>query len=195
VSKLNCLVLHPIEHLNLSNYKTKLITALTDLEVISTAINQNNSDCYLSGKNYLNYISFIGCSPYLNFEPRNTITASDLKQTIADLNYIQFNFNTDKFSFNKTDFGVKAICPKCKSKIPEWNNLIINWEKKSTLNVSCSQCTQEISLLDIDWKKTAGFYKSAILFHGIQAELALPVDNFLMLLEKVTNAKWQYFYG
>ncbi|MFV1985142.1 MAG: hypothetical protein ACC657_16455, partial [Thiohalomonadales bacterium] len=149
----------------------------------------------LSGKNYLHYISFLGCSPYLNFKPQKIISASDLNQTIADLNYIQLDFINKHYYFKKTEFGVKAICPSCKSRISEWNNLILNWEKTSEMNAPCPACQQQISLLDIHWKKTAGFYKSAILFHGIQAELALPTDTFLKQLEKITNVEWKYFYG
>jgi hypothetical protein len=189
------LVLSPINHLNLFQYKENIISALFETGIIHNKLIKEQENYYLAGKNYLYHISFIGCSPYLNFEPEKDIAVSDLKQTIADLNYIQFDLNPKKMSFRKIDFGIKSICPACKSRILEWKKLIGDWEKNQALIAMCPQCFQKISLLEINWKKTAGFYNSAILFHGIQAELAFPTDDLLMLLEQTTATKWQYFFG
>lgn len=192
---MNCLVLKPENNPDLVHQKETLIEALVNLTIIENTIINDNDEFFFAGKNYLHYISFLGCSPHLNFRPENEIVLSDLKETVADFNYIQFCFNSDHYSFKNTDFGVMAFCPACKSKIPEWNKLISIWEKNSSVESQCSQCQQSISIVDINWKKTAGFFKSAILFHGIQAELAAPTDQFLTLLENMTNVKWQYFYG
>lgn len=168
---------------------------MLDLAIISKPLIKDNKEYFLAGDNYLDYISFLGCSPCLNFEPAQNITLSLLKETIADLNYIQFYFNSGSYCFKKTPFGVKAVCPLCKTKIKEWKELITNWENNSNPDTICPQCHQVISIINIDWKKTAGFFQTAILLYGVQAELAIPTDNFLTQLENITRVKWHYFYG
>jgi len=192
---LNCLILNPVKPLDLTQYKHSIIKALSELNIIGNSIIKDNNDYFFAGEHYLQYISFLGCSPYLNFEPKTDIALSDLQDTLPDLNYVQFNFNSTHYSFNKTEFGVKAICPVCKSKIIQWQGLIDTWEKDNKPKLPCPQCKQTISILDINWRKTAGFYLSAILFYGIQSELAVPADNFLTRLEDITNSKWRYFFG
>ncbi len=193
--KLNCLVIKPVNQIDLSQYKDAIIKTLHDLAIIEAAIIKDNHEYFFAGDQYLQHISFLGCSPYLNFDAQKELTLNDLSNTIADLNYIQIDSSANTIRFKNTDFGVKAICPKCKTKISEWRNLISNWEKNSKRDTICPECQQELEITDIDWKKTAGFYSTAILFHGIQAELALPTDNFLAQLESVTKTKWHYFYG
>ncbi len=192
---MNCLVLIPNNHQPFSESQITINEVLSKLDVISHAIIKGNTKYFFAGDAYLQFISFLGCSPFLNFNPTKTLTLTDLKQTIADLNYIQIISDSGKYNFQRTEYGVKAICPACKKKIAEWQSLITQWQSDLKLNTSCHQCQKNISLLDINWKKTAGFFKTAIIFHGIQAELALPSDSFLMQLEDITNVQWRYFYG
>ncbi len=195
MAKLNCLVIKPIRQIDLSQYKNTIIKTLYDLGIINKTIIETNPHYFFAGDNYLQHISFLGCSPYLNFEPQKKLTSSDLNNTIADLNYIHFYCSTETVCFKNTDFGVKAVCPKCRTKISEWRNLISNWEKNSELKANCPECQQTLNITDIDWKKTAGFFNTAILFYGIQAELAVPTDNFLAQLNGMTKTEWHYFYG
>jgi len=192
---LNCLVLNPINPINLSQDKQNIVDTLSTLDIIGNTILKDNNDYFLAGQNYLQYISFLGCAPNIKFEQHTEISLSDLKQTIADLNYIQFDFMTNNYCFKKTDFGIKAICPSCKTIILKWSEMIKTWEINYKTELACPNCNEIISILDVNWKKTAGFYQSAILFHGIQTELALPTDTLLTQLEKITNVKWQYFYA
>lgn len=192
---MSCLILNPFNQLNVSQFRVNIIDAMSGLGIIGKQIIKNNKNYYLAGNKYLQHISFLGCAPNLNFQPHKEIKLSDFKKTIANLNYIQFYFGSNNYCFKKIDFGVKAICPACKTKIPEWNQLIVNWEKNSEIDSFCPLCNQPISIIDINWKKTAGFFQTAIFFYGIQAELAVPTDELLAQLEKTTKVKWQYFYG
>ncbi|VAW91266.1 hypothetical protein MNBD_GAMMA22-2686 [hydrothermal vent metagenome] len=192
---MNCLVLIPINQQYISDVQVKISNALLELNITQSAIINNNTEYFFAGDSYLQFISFLGCSPYLNFNPQKQLTLSDLKQTIADLNYIQILSNSEDYVFLNTQYGVKAICPACKKKMTEWQSLIIQWQSNLKLETNCKQCLNAISLLDIDWKRTAGFFKTAIIFHGIQAELAVPSDELLLKLEKLTKLQWQYFYG
>jgi len=191
----DCLILKPVNSENVMLYEKKLKQLMSELDIIDAPMVHENNNYYFAGSNYLQHISFLGCSPYLNFEPKNKFTLTDVKQTIADLNYIEFVLNSNNYLFNNINFGVKAICPKCKKRITQWQEIITAWQENLDSTAPCPQCQQTISILNINWKKTAGFYKSAIIFHGIQAELALPSDNFLLQLEKTTDQKWLYFYG
>ncbi len=192
---MNCLILIPVNHQQLSTFQINISDVLLKLNVIKKAIIKDNTEYFFAGDNYLQFISFLGCSPFLNFDSKEDLTLSDLKQTIADLNYIQIISNSVEYNFQNTEYGIKAICPACKKKILEWQSLITQWQSDLKLETNCQQCQKNISLLDINWKKTAGFFKTAIIFHGIQAELALPSDNFLMQLENITKVQWRYFYG
>lgn len=191
----SCLVLAPVNQGNLITDQSCIVDLLSRLQLIGNPLLQNNIQYYQVGNEYLNLISFLGCSPTFEFSIPSDIKQSGLDSTNNKYYYIKIIIESNKTRFMHSDFSVKARCPNCRKHLPNWKKLIVDWTASNTSQFQCVFCQIMSNVEKIEWGKSAGFVSTSIELYGIQAELAVPSDKLLDSLGDSSKTKWKYFFG
>ncbi|MBN4080253.1 hypothetical protein JYT31_01175 [Beggiatoa alba] len=177
-----------------------LVKGLNDIAFIGNAI--LNADAtqgsyvreYCVGDAFLHSITFMGCSPAIEFEPPTAIKHEDP----VDFCFIRILATLQSKVLYHTGQleTLKAMprCKKCRKVIQDWNlktqslNVTDNWQ------ITCPSCATSLSKNDLDWRKASGTGNLFIEVLNVYLQEALPTDVFLQQLESVSASKWQYFY-
>ncbi len=143
---------------------------------------------YLIGDNFLQYVSFLGCSPYLKVYPEH---ADDTDYCSA---YIPDKTQAVRFLANKQVTAPR--CPTCKRSIQPEYNLVEAWQKdKNNSAIQCQYCNTTSTLYELDWRKNAGFFNFAIAISNIFPKEAIPSQDLLDWLQDISGYEWRYFYA
>ncbi len=122
-------------------------------------------------------ITFLGCSPNINLETKIEI---------------QIHVNKKISAFGGESI-VKLVCPNCKTKISQANQLISSFKDHYLWNSDC--CDKDIDIQKINWRKSAGFSQSFIQINNIFPKEAIPSEGLQNLLNKFSQSSWNYFYS
>ena len=139
---------------------------------------QKTETSFLVGEKFLDYISFMGCSPKIKFDNKD---------------------NDDKFTFIRiiTAADIKALtgkhsfaphCPQCKKPEKNWRELL----KDNQL--TCSHCQNNSDAWSYNWRKSAGFARFFIEITDVYPKEAIPQPSLLELLENKFQVAWDYFF-
>ncbi len=142
---------------------------------------ENNT--YLPGKDFLNLLTFLGCSPNINLAPEDgdkfcTIRLSEVEDNARCLGYT----NT-----------IQPKCPHCKKKIKNWQDNS-DWQNASSL-LNCDSCGKQSNMYSLKWRQEAGYGRYAIAINHIYPHEAVPSESLLSRLRDTTGFDWQYFYS
>lgn len=152
-----------------------LIKVLQETGLAGKSLNKNK---FLVGENFLDHISFMGCSPSIKLENEN---------------------NDDKFTFIQvtTTPDISALigqhsfaphCPQCKKPEKNWRALLKDNQ------IQCSNCQTSSEAWHYNWRKSAGFGRCFIEITDIYPKEAIPQVSLLDALEKSFGVPWAYFF-
>ena len=141
---------------------------------------------FYCGDNFVQLITFMGCSPHLVFEP--PADGSD--------NFCHVKIQTSKqpvlFTGQQT---APPRCPSCRFRIADWKNDIDNWIKKPvTSQWQCPKCENLCSPVELDWRQSGGGAKTWVEITNIFPGEAVPVDLLMSKLKALSGENWRYFY-
>ena len=189
------LVLHPRDaNFSLASW-AGLISRLREMEIldkplnnsIDNSLNKEQQSRFLVGERFLQYMTFMGCSPSVELTPP---TDGSL-----DFCHIHFSEIYPESQFRCASQNVFARCPQCRKRINNWAQAVSIWsEDSSAINFNCDKCAEQVSLYQLGWKHTAGFARLFIDVVSIYPQEVIPTDQFFSLLESQTKAQWDYFY-
>jgi hypothetical protein len=182
------LVLHPRDIRYAAPSWQPIIKALQTAGFISGAWGDENRLRFYAGDRFTNFITFMGCSPYIVFEP----------PLDGSLNFchVQFSEIYVGGQFRSTSRNVFARCPQCRKRINHWETFVSQWrENPVSTVVRCDKCDAEVSLYDLAWRHTAGFARMFMDVYSIHPQEGVPTDQLLSLLEQASGSKWNYFYS
>ena len=174
------LILHPKYINDAPEDISILISLLTDINLISGA--QDNSQHYLPGNEFIQLITFLGCSPEINLSPEDGdkycyITISDIASDAQCLGHTA---------------TVKPKCPKCRAKLDNWQQ-VENWQSAKT-HINCNKCGETFPMHKLKWRQEAGYARFIISVANIHPHEAVPSENLLIALERLTGFEWNYCY-
>ncbi|MDH5485437.1 MAG: hypothetical protein OEY43_09415 [Gammaproteobacteria bacterium] len=155
--------------------------SLLDIGLIESHINEGMA--YLPGKNFLQLLTFLGCSPNINLHPDE------------GENYCHIYFgelSKDPLCLGHTS-SAKPKCPQCKTVIQDWKKNSL-WQDGTSL-IQCEKCGAENTLNKLKWRREAGYGIFSIMIYNIHPHEAVPAEQLLLQLEKVTAASWDYCYA
>lgn len=182
------LVLHPCDVAYVTPSWNPLTEALQTVQFIGDSWGDEQSKRFLAGDQFLNFITFMGCSPYIVFEPP--------PDSSLDFCHIQFSPIYSGVQFRCASNNVFARCPQCRKRVANWEPAITKWRTNSATTVfHCDKCHAEISLYQMGWRHTAGFSRMFIDIYSIHPQEGVPTDPLLDLLEKASGTAWRYFYS
>ncbi len=161
---------------------TSLITRLSEIELISHPIKNKSDDenSFYAGKKYLEYITYMGCSPAIQFEENENNTK------FCHIKIHQYE--TAKLIISKTQ-NRAPHCPHCQQIIKNWQ------EHKTDTVIRCDHCDTTSNIEDFNWRKMAGIAQLFIEVTDIFPKEAIPQPVLLEKLADLTDIKWTYFYS
>ncbi len=164
-----------------------LIVELQNYQFIGQAIDEAPPCHYHSGSKIMNCISLVGCSPVYALteesdEPTGVVSFSPV-------------YDEMKFIYGTNTMTPK--CPECHQAIQTWKQLLPEpLEACSVLNgdIQCEHCAQAISLKSLRFRREAVLGRFFISIHGIYPREAVPMDDFLSVLQPFMGGRVNYFY-
>lgn len=171
------LVLYPAEPNWVPENLEALIKFLQETGLAGDALHQDENS-FSVGENFLEHISFMGCSPSINFSNENkdgkfTFIRLTLTPTITAL--------TGSHSF-------APHCPHCKKAEKNWREHLKNHR------LQCGHCQETADAWQYNWRKSAGFGRCFIEITDIYPKEAMPQPSLLLALENHFQVAWKYFF-
>ena len=133
---------------------------------------------YFVGDNFLELISFMGCSPNINLTPQDD---PDKFCFIKLISKQEITAHTSQHTHS-------PLCPHCKKPEKDWLNTM------TSTTLPCSSCGQVSAPWDYNWRKSAGFGRFFIEVTEIYPKEAFPQPALLSALEQQHGTSWAYFY-
>ncbi len=156
-----------------------VLQSLYTLGLIGEPLDSDRNN-FLTGKNFLQLISFIGCSTNICLTPQANTESSFSSVTIHG------PFQQPQLVWGR---GCRPPrCPGCSKPMPDWEEIF----NGTTLN--CKQCGTASGAGDINWGKYAGYSHIFIEINNVFPGEATPVDLLFDRLKRDTEAEWQYFF-
>lgn len=153
---------------------------------VDVPLNNNGNNSFYVGCDFLQLITFMGCSPHLQLEPSpNGEPFCYIRlEGIWDVPQLRYGNNTQA-----------PRCSSCQLRIHNWRDLLPLWlAQPQQLLITCPQCGCKQRPIDLRWRKEAGFSHLFVVITNVFPGEAIPVANFLHGLRQHTGAIWDYFY-
>ncbi len=163
-----------------------LIDKLRSIGLIEQPL-ANQPNHYLLGDKFMQWISFMGCSPFIRMEPGQD--DEPFCHLIIDGPTPQPRLITGR---NTTP----PRCAHCRKRLTDWRNTFASWERESTgWLASCTHCGQMQDPATYDFRQTAGCGRLFLFIENIFPQEAIPSPGLLELLKKATDDQaWVFFY-
>ncbi len=156
-------------------------------EACSVADSEHAQQAFLAGEQFLQLLTFMGCSPNINLVPQY--------EGDRDFCHIVLSPVFAQPRFRSHDRDVFARCPECGRRDTGWQAHIERWQADTSLNeYVCPHCDKSLSLYDLRWRQMAGFGRFFIDVFSIFPQEGIPTNNLLSLLEKASARPWTYFF-
>jgi len=158
----------------------QLLKTLGDSQFITEHAHANNH--YLPGENFLSLITFLGCSPNISLMPTEGeshcfISVIDPTQEPRCLGHTQ---------------TANPKCPACTKRISDWKTP--DW-KLARKRCNCDKCQTQTPYAELNWKHECGFARGGFEVNHIYPHEAVPTDQFLNILYKLSGFEWNYCYA
>ncbi len=142
---------------------------------------------FLAGEQFLQLLTFMGCSPNINLAPRYE-GDRDYCHIVLSPIYAQVRFRSHAQD-------VFARCPECGRRDTDWPALIERWQTDTFLKkYVCPYCDKRMSLYDLGWRQLAGFGRFFIEVFSIFPQEGIPSGHLLSVLENACAQPWTYFF-
>lgn len=156
-------------------------------QLLANLISVDETCHYLLGERFMQYVSFVGCSPYLKLAPESEHDE---------------NFSSAVLPCQETDiqFFVRhptpaPNCPKCKKPQTQINELVQSSKTtRHNSTVVCISCHKENTLSELDWRRNAAFCRFYIAISHIYPKEAIPTNELMDWLSHYSDKHWQYCY-
>jgi hypothetical protein len=181
------LVLYPLSIDFVLSAWDGLVDELQAVEFLGEPLAGENRKRFLAGERFLQYITFMGCSPSVE------LTAP--ADGSLDFCHVRLSELYEHPQFRGASQNVFARCPQCRKRISNWDHALSAWRIDSrATSFQCDQCGAQVSLYDLGWRHTAGFARLFLDVYSIYPQEGIPTDQFLSLLETQTGVPWSYFF-
>ncbi|MGD8575910.1 MAG: hypothetical protein PVG50_01870 [Thiohalophilus sp.] len=185
-SALPSLLIYPQD----SEYSPKnpatLIRALQQAGLVGEALDYLPGERYRAGDAFLQHISFLGCSPAVEFEP-----AGHGNEQFCHVGFLY----GDRLEFRGGPQHVQVYCPHCRHLETDWSAIIDGWHRDpESYRYTCPQCGTQTRATELNWRKTGAFARIFIELFNIYPHEAVPTDGILKRLREETGVEWKYIY-
>lgn len=153
--------------------------------LIAAPVTSTFNDRYLIGEQFLQYISFMGCSPAVEFAPD-----SDRSINWSDFIFIHLPETLREVKWFVDQQTAKPACPHCQKRSRTW---LDTWLADENL-ICCQHCSMLAPVCEWNWFDAGGCTRQFISIVNVYPREAIPSDHFLKLLADISDVEWRYFY-
>lgn len=163
-----------------------LVERLTQLGILGEPLADMGFPAFGAGPEFLQWVSFLGCSPHVEFAPRHP---GDRRFT-----FLSFHgpFPEPRFAWGRNTPAPR--CASCRKILPHWNHATLEHQAPLPAALRCPYCQALASAAQWDWRKGAGLGYCFLNIHQIFPKEAVPADALLRELAGLTGAEWRYWY-
>lgn len=158
---------------------------LQDSGLVGEQVSAEMSGRYFTGKQFLQHVSFMGCSPAVEFGP-----VGDGEIDWHSFIYIYLPEPRSQPAWLADTQMAKPVCPHCAKRIVNWSEYIQADKNK----LVCPHCSHSSSVCDWQWRDAGGCAREFICIINAYPREAIPSDNFLQQLKNISGTAWHYFY-
>lgn len=180
---INKLILHPEEPNWLPSSTEAVQSVLLEQQFIGQSFEYNGQSHFYAGDRYLQLISYLGCSPYVNLD-------SESNMDDHDACHVVITPATDSANFLGGDNVVTPRCPHCRKPEENWKDLIAS----DSSTWQCTHCGESAQPHQLNWRQKAGFARTSIELWGVFPSEAVPSDQLMAQLRENLGMRWTYFY-
>lgn len=181
-------MLTPGEPFSLQPDIKTIMQALRKIKFCGDQLIGSDGKRYLMGERFMQLISFIGCSPYIQLEP--TVDDKPFCHLIIDGPYSNARFVRGKNT-------IFPRCGNCRKRIMQWEHHIAEWTEAPELyKAMCPHCSFQQSPANYDWRHSAGCGHLFLFIENIFPNEARPSLELLKSLQacRENSPDWKFFY-
>ncbi len=143
-------------------------------------------DRHLVGESFFNLVTFAGCSPHLQLEPREP---GD--QAFTHLRLHRTNQPELRVAPNRG----RPRCPACKAPVAGWKEALPGWRPDATRVVACPECDHRCAVAELDWRRYGVAARLLVEVRRVWPGEAVPAETLLAALEAGTGCGWDYAWA
>jgi len=142
---------------------------------------------YLLGDDFLQLVSFLGCSPHIELGPN---------PDGRPFCHLQINPPTPEPVFLYGRNTSPPRCQACRRRIPEWRPIMQQWQADPRgFLATCPHCGHRQNPASYDWRHGAGCARQVLFVENIFPNEAIPSPRLLQALQDPDQeVAWGYFY-
>lgn len=142
---------------------------------------------FLAGEEFFRFITFAGCSPYLQLEPPPG----------GGLDFCHLSLHQDEYPpvLRIAPQRSRPRCPACRQAVAGWTGLLDAWQHDPLVDWHCDHCGNSVPVAELDWRRYGLAARQRVEIHQVHAGEALPGDNLLALLSEETDRSWDYAWA
>jgi len=161
----------------------QLLTGLHLAGLIGSAT-EPDSSIYRPGNRFMTLLTFLGCSPTVS-------TADDLDHNDnSNHYYIELPAESTEITVVQNSRKVSPRCPQCGKINSSWHTPLA-----SAVEVhECDKCGLQAKAHEWNWRHRLAFGRIWINIWGVHEGEAVPGEELLETLEKLTGLVWNYAY-
>jgi len=172
----------------------RLAAELQGIGLIGLPARVNNEIFYPTGENFLQLISFLGCSPSIELEPPTDPLAVAADSAAGKFCHV-FLSSTDTLLFRSDPHTSAPRCPQCHTPVVDWPSRLHAWQMDpENSEWHCKQCLYTGDITRLGFRKSAGFGRNFVEIRGIYPSEAVPGDALLNSLKSLTGGDWSTLY-
>ena len=163
-----------------------LVAALQQAGLIGEPLTDLPGERYRAGDAFLQHISFLGCSPAVEFEPESPGSEQFCHVGIQYGEQLQFRGGPQQ---------VQVHCRQCRHREPGWSGIIEGWRADPEAHrYTCPECGADSHATELNWRKSGAFARVFVELFNIYPHEAVPTDGILKRLREATGVEWKYIY-
>ena len=183
----NLLIIHPRDADRVPTDIAALKGVLTEIGFIGDSFEFNGQSHYKPGNQFLQLITFLGCSP--------VVSLGEPGATGKEFCHIHIGETSEGPTAYYGSNTKPPRCPSCGYREKEWHTTLDAWNAaKSNYLWQCPKCDKRYPLPVLKWRQSAGFCRFTIMIWGIFEGEAVPTEQLLEQLENESGFTWNYFY-
>ena len=172
-----------------------LLACLQDIGLAGGSFPVQGQTRYLAGEHFLQLVTFLGCSPAIEFDlPADTGAVATAAER-GDFCHISLTLTKERAAFRGGGRVPPPRCPSCRKAVSDWQQVLHDWQRTPHREAwTCGQCGHHGRIQALDFRRHGGFARVFIDIWGIHPSEAVPVDALLTSLAGCSGTGWRYMY-
>ena len=168
---------------------------LQDIGLAGDGFSVQGKTRYLAGEHFLQLITFLGCSPAIEFEPPADPAEREAAAARGGFCHISLTLSEIRPVFRGGGNIPPPRCPSCRKPVSDWQQALHIWHQSPTTDAwHCDNCGYTGRIHELDFRRHGGFARIFIDIWGIHPSEAVPVDALLARLAGFSGCDWNYMY-